>query len=106
MKPNNFPAGIPKKHFFGLSMMLYFRRLANVSFKSEMSVSFFLDITAISSTYACTLHPSWSWRQRCIVRWYVAPAFFNPKGIVIKQKVLKGVMNEVLTLSDSFIGIW
>src|SRR3954464_3739851 len=50
MKPNNLPAGTPKTHFLGLSIMLYFRRLSKVYFKSEIKSFDFLDITAISST--------------------------------------------------------
>src|SRR3954470_5230591 len=51
MKPKNLPAGTPKTHFLGLSIMLYFRRLSKVSFKSKIKSFDFLDITAISSSY-------------------------------------------------------
>ena len=33
MKPRSFPAGTPKTHFSGLSLMSYVRRLSNVSLK-------------------------------------------------------------------------
>ena len=35
MKPKSFPAGTPKMHFSGLSLMSYVRRLSNVSLKSS-----------------------------------------------------------------------
>jgi hypothetical protein len=38
-------------------------------------------------------------------RWYVAPAFRRPNGIVTQQNIPNGVMNEVASWSDSFIFI-
>jgi hypothetical protein len=57
MNPRSCPAGTPKTHFVGLSIMLYFLRLLKVSYKSAMRLSCFLDIMAMSSTYAWMLHP-------------------------------------------------
>jgi hypothetical protein len=57
MNPRSCPAGTPKTHFVGLSIMFYFLRLLKVSCRSAMRSSYFLDMTEISSTYAWMLRP-------------------------------------------------
>jgi hypothetical protein len=56
MNPRSYPAGTPKVHIVGLSIMLYFLRLSKVSCKSAIRPSCFLDITAMSSTYVWMFH--------------------------------------------------
>ena len=60
MKPKSFPAGMPKTHFSGLSLMSYAQRLSNVSLKSSTKVSTCLDLMTTSSTYASTVLPDMS----------------------------------------------
>src|SRR4051812_15018221 len=48
MKPKSFPAGTPKTHFSGLSLMSYFQRLSNVSLKSSTRDSTCFDLTTTS----------------------------------------------------------
>ena len=57
MKPRSFPAGTPKTHFSGLSLMSYVQRLSNVSLKSSTRVSTCLVLTTTSSTYASIVLP-------------------------------------------------
>ena len=59
MKPSSFPAGTPKTHFSGFSLMSYALRLSNVSLKSSTRVSTCLDLMTTSSTYASTVLPIW-----------------------------------------------
>ena len=54
MKPRSFPAGTPKTHFSGLSLMSHVRRLSNVSLRSSIKDSTCLVLTTTSSTYAST----------------------------------------------------
>jgi hypothetical protein len=82
MNPRSCLAGTPKTHFVGLSIMLYFLRLLKVSYRSAIRSSYFLDMTAMSSTYAWMLRPIYSARHFCMMRWYIAPVFFRPNGIV------------------------
>ena len=41
-----------------------------------------------------------------IALWYVAPTFFNPKGITLKQNVPQGVINVIFSMSSEAILIW
>ena len=50
MKPSSFPAGTPKTHFSGLSLMSYAWRLSNVRRKSSISVLTCLVLMTTSST--------------------------------------------------------
>ena len=57
VKPKSFPAGTPKTHFSGLSLMSYVRRLSNVSLRSSIKDSTYLVLMTTSSTYASTVLP-------------------------------------------------
>src|SRR3954463_9034210 len=49
--PSSLPAGTPNTHFYGLSLILYMRRFANVSLRSSSKVDPCIDLTTRSSTY-------------------------------------------------------
>ena len=57
MKPSSFPAGTPKTHFSGLSLMSYVHRLSNVSLRSSIKDSACLVLMTMLSTYASTVLP-------------------------------------------------
>lgn len=67
--PRHLPTVTPKTHFFGLSFMWYFLRVARVSSKSlAWSDTAFL-LTIISSTYASTFRPNCPWKMLLNRRW-------------------------------------
>jgi hypothetical protein len=60
-------------------------------------------LTTISSTYATMFLRRWGWRAIAIILENVHPAFFSPSGMLTKQKVPKGVMKPVLSLSEDHV---
>src|SRR3954462_7573885 len=86
MKPRSFPAGTPKTHFSGLSLMSYFRRLSNVSLKSSTRDSTCLDLTTTSSTYASTCFADLVC-QTCLNHALICCAgVFEPKGHCVEAE--------------------
>ena len=57
MNPRNLPEATPKAHLARLSFILYFRRVWNVSAKSETCSTAFWLFTSMSSMYTSTLRP-------------------------------------------------
>ena len=81
MNPRNFPEATPKAHLLGFNFILYRLSVLKVSCKSSKCLPSSKLFTNISSTYTSTFRPIWGRNMWLTSRWYVAPAFFNPKGI-------------------------
>jgi hypothetical protein len=82
MYPNNMLCGTPKTNFSGFSFTPLARRKSNVVRRSLTRSSAFLVFMTMSSMHASTVRPMWSPKMYYIHRWYVAPAFRMPNGIV------------------------
>ncbi|KAJ0558086.1 hypothetical protein HanRHA438_Chr07g0317011 [Helianthus annuus] len=83
MKPKNFPSSIPNEHFARFSLMLTLRSVLKVFWIfASIALSSLLMITR-SSMYTSMYLPMASLNVSFINRWYVAPAFFKPNGILV-----------------------
>ena len=82
MKPNSMPLGAPKTHFLGLSLMSFAQSFAKVCSRSAMSWSACLDFDYNVINVGLNGPPDESPKHFSIQRWYVAPMFFRPNGIV------------------------
>ena len=83
MNPRNFPKETPKAHMDGFNFMLYYLSVLKVSLRLSRWSSSSLLFTSISSTYTSTFLPICLLNIWFTNLWYVAPAFFRPKGITL-----------------------
>ena len=76
----------PNTHLVGLSLILYFLRVENVSARSSTFLVAFSHLTNISWTYASIFLLSWSLNTLLTKRWKVALAFFRPEASFCSRK--------------------
>jgi hypothetical protein len=67
----------------GLNLILHFLACSNTRLRWAVCSASSLDLTVMSSMYTSSMSPISAWNTLFIIRWYVAHAFFNPKGITL-----------------------
>jgi hypothetical protein len=82
MNPRSMPRGTPKMHFSGFSLIFFSLRKQNATSRSATRSLAVLDLTTISSMYASMVHPIRSPKTLSMHRWYMAPVFLRPNGMI------------------------